>query len=84
METEAQDKSKKKDEADLWYEGRTYLFDDRRAREAEEQRLKEEREAEEKLGKEDAYIEQYYGNTYYDDFKTYPGKFLNLIQCSEY
>jgi len=66
------DAKKAIDEADLYNEGRDYLFNERREQEqAHKEKLEEEAELErERLAEE--YVEQYYGKDYYTDLAKYP------------
>lgn len=69
---EAQAEAKAKDEHDLWYEGRQYLFNERREKEEAEKVANEEKEEEERQRKAEEYIEQYYGKDYYQELEKYP------------
>jgi len=69
---EAEEKAKEKYRNDLWYEGRPYLFNERRDREANEKEEEEVKEEERKQKEADEYIEQYYGNDYAKDLEKYP------------
>ena len=84
MQLEEHEKEIKQDADHLWYEGRKYLFDERRERETVEKENAEIKAIEEKEAREAEYIDQFYGNTYQKDLETYPcNNFLFLKIKSE-